>query len=854
MFRTALRSFAARKFRLLATGIAVTLGVAFMAGTLVLTDTVDQTFENLFGGMYQDVDAVVRGEATMEDPEGFGDVRGKIDESVLDVVTSVDGVESAAAEVFGYAQIVDKSGEPLGDPTMGPPTIGANWVENDHLNILTVIDGRGPTAPNEVAIDKKSADDAGYVVGDTASVLVQGGPQQMEIVGILTFETSDSLAGATYAAFTMEAAQRLVGEDGKYDDIIVAAAEGISQEELTSRIAAALPDGVEAVTGATVTEETQDAIAQVMTFFSSFMLVFAVIALLVGGFMIFNAFSITVVQRTRENALLRAVGASKRQVLLAVAIEALVVGIVASLVGLALGVVVAGLLQGLLAAMGFDIPTTSTVFTLATAVTSFLAGVIVTLVASIGPARKAAKIPPVAAMRDVAVGSSGYGSKERIFVGCGVLLLGIASLSYGLFGDASNALAVVGTGALLVFFGVSILGRTLALPLSRVLGWPLPKVRGISGSLARENTMRNPKRTAATAAALMIGVGLVSFITIFASSTKASFGAQVDKVFLGDFVVTHAASGGMGAMGGVDPSVTAEIGDLPEIAMASPIRFGIAEMNETSTYIIAADPETGFEVFDLAPVAGEPADLEEGTVAVFEDIAIEDGIELGDTIPAVFPETGPAELEVAMIFSEPPMEGDWVIGLDTYEAHYSSNFDTQVFIQAADGVDPDDALAAIEQVTESYPGVKVLDLTEYKADQMAMVDQLLALVYALLALAIFIALLGIANTLVLSILERVREVGLLRAVGMTQSQLRSTIRWESVIIALQGTLLGLLIGSFFGWALTTSLRDQGLTVFAYPTATILVVVVLAGLAAVVAAILPAHRAAKMDVLRSISAE
>jgi putative ABC transport system permease protein len=854
MFRTALRSFAARKFRLLATGVAVMLGVAFMAGTLVLTDTVNKTFDDLFVGIYETTDAVVRGEGIMDHPDGFGEQRGKIDESVLDLVASVDGVRAAEAEVFGYAQIVDKAGEPLGNPSLGPPTIGTNWIEDDELNVVTLVDGRAPRANYEVAIDKMSADDAGYVVGDTATVLVQGGPRQVEVVGILRFENSNSMAGATFAAFPMDTARELVGEPGKFDDVVVAAEEGVSQDEIAERIAAVLPDGVEVVTGAAVTEESQDAIAQVMSFFSSFMLVFAVIALLVGGFMIFNAFSITVLQRTKENALLRAVGASKRQVLLAVTVEALLVGVVASLIGLAAGVLVAGLLQGLLGAMGFDIPTTTTVFTLGTAVTSFFAGVLVTLVASISPARKAAKIPPVAAMRDVAVGSTGYGSKERVIVGLVVLLAGIGALVFGLFGDASNALMVVGGGALLVFFGVSILGRTIALPLSRVIGWPLPRLRGISGNLARENSMRNPKRTAATASALMIGVGLVSFITIFASSAKASFAESIDKVFMGDFVVTHNSAGGMSGSGGVDPSLTAAIAALPETDTVSPIRFGIAEFNGDPTYAVATDKDTGFELFDVAPLVGEPADLVEGTIAVFEDTAEKEGLAVGDTIPATFPETGPTELTIAMIYGESPAEGDWLIGMETYDAHYSSKYDAQVFIKAAEGVEPDAVLAAIEGATASYPGVKVLDQTEYKADQMAFLDQLLGLVYALLALAIIIALLGIANTLGLSILERVREVGLLRAVGMTQSQLRSTIRWESVIIALQGTLLGLVIGSFFGWALTSALREEGLGVFSYPTSTVILVVVLAALAGVAAAIFPARRAAKMDVLASVSAE
>jgi putative ABC transport system permease protein len=854
MLVTALRSLAARKLRLLATGLAVTLGVAFMAGTLVLSDTITKSFNDLFAGVYEDTDAVVRAEAMFAIPDGFGEARGRVDADVLEVVRAVDGVAAAEGSVLGYAQLVDRSGEPMGDPTMGAPTLGGNWVQDERLNVLDLVAGRGPSAEDEVVIDKKSADDAGYAPGDVVTVLVQGGPRQVEVTGVARLGTSDSLAGSSFVAFTPEAAQQLVGEPGRFDEITVAAAAGVTQAELVERISAALPSGAEVLTGEAITAETQDEIAAAMGFFSSFMLVFAVVALLVGGFMIFNAFSITVAQRSKESALMRAVGASRRQVLLVVVLEALVVGVVASLIGLAAGFGVAALLQQLLGSLGFDVPTTSPVFTAGTAAVAFLAGLTVTLTAAISPARKAAKVPPVAAMRDIAVSSTGYGSRERVVVGSVVLLGGVAALLLGLFGDSDDALPVVGGGALLVFFGVSILGRTIALPLSRAIGWPLTRMRGIAGSLARENAMRNPKRTAATASALMIGVGLVSFITIFAASAKASYAATVDRVFTGDIAVTHVSGAGFAGQGGVDPTLTAEIAGLPEVGTVSPMRFGLAQIDGSGSYLVALDREVGFELVDVEPVAGVPADLVAGTIAVSERLADSKGLSVGDPVGVVFPETGPTELTLAVVYGQELPEGDWLIGMETYEANYANRFHGQVFVTAADGVDPADALAAIEAVAAPVPGVKVLDQAQYKADQLAVIDQLLGLVYAMLALAVLIALLGIANTLGLSILERVREVGLLRAVGMTRRQLRATIRWESVIIAVQGTIFGLGIGSFFGWALTSAMSEQGLTVFSLPVANLAVVVVLAALAGVLAAVLPARRAARLDVLRSIAAE
>jgi putative ABC transport system permease protein len=848
MFTTALRNLLAHKLRLLTTGLAVTLGVAFMAGTLVLTDTIQRTFDDLFSDALANTDAVVRAESSFDDPGGFGDVRGRIDASLLDEVADVDGVALAQGDVWGFAQVVGTDGDPIGNPGVGPPTVGTNWPEGE-LNTWTLDAGRPPETDDEVVLDKASADDAGYGVGDEATILLRGEPRQMTVAGVATFAGADSPGGATFAMFTTEAAQRLVGEVGKFDSISVAAEDGVSQDELVGTIAPRLPDGVEAITGATAIEENQDDIQQGLSFFNQFMLVFAAVALLVGGFIIFNTFFITVAQRTRENALLRAIGASRRQVLAAVLVEALGVGIVASALGLAAGIPLAAGLKALLAAFGFDIPAGGVVLKPSTAIVAFSAGVIVTLVSALSPARRAGKVPPVAAMRDVAVSSTGYGSKERVIVGVLVLGLGIGALLYGLFGDPSNPLGIVGLGVLLVFFGVSALGRTISLPLSRVIGLPLPRFRGIAGQMARENAMRNPKRTAATASALMIGVGLVSFITIFAASTKASFGNTVDEAFTGDFIATSGQNG----MGGVSPEFTARVNELPEVEAAGAIRSGLAEVDGHSQQLLGVSREA-FDIFDVDPIAGSPDDLDARSIAVWDNVAEDEGLSIGDRVPAVFAATGEQELTVALIYGENAAAGDWLLGTEAFEANYPDQTDVQVFIKVADGVPASQAKAAIEGVAEDYPGVDVVDQAEYKDEQMGFVDQILGLVYALLALAILIALLGIGNTLALSIVERTRELGLLRAVGMTRAQLRSTIRWESVIIAIQGTLLGLVIGVFFGWALVTALESEGLNTFAVPLLSLAVVVVLAALAGVLAAVWPSRRAARLDVLRAVVTE
>jgi putative ABC transport system permease protein len=850
MFRLTIKGLLAHKFRLLATALAVTLGVAFMAGTLVLTDTIGKTFDDLFADVYEGTDAVAREQSAFENPESGMDQRGRVDESLVGTVSNVQGVAVAEGIIQGYTRLVDKDGDPMGDPEMGAPTLGGNWNESEDLNPFRIFAGRPPRSDGEVVIDKNSADDGGFKVGDTITVLVQGPPQQMEISGIAKFGDADSPGGASYALFDTRTAQRLVAEPGTFDNVSAVAEDGVSQQELANRIDQVLPSGTEVLTGSQITDESQNDIEENLSFFNIFLLIFAVVALLVGSFIIFNTFSITVAQRTRENALLRAVGASRRQVLNSVLVEALLIGFFASLIGLLAGVAVAAGLKALLEGFGIDIPAGSVVITPQTVIISLVVGVLITLIAALSPARKAGKVPPVAAMRDVAVGSTGYGSKVRIAVGVVVLGLGVVSMLSGLFGGGSGALPLIGLGVLFVFFGVSVLGRTVAMPLSRFIGWPLPRLRGITGSLSRENAMRNPKRTAATASALMIGVGLVGFITILAASTRTSIDASIDDAFTGDFVID---SGAFGA-GGLDPDLTTKINGLPEVEGATGVRAGAALVNGDADQVLGVDPDTAFDIVDVQPLEGDTSALDANSIGVFEDKADDDNLQVGDTVPVVFKDTGEQELTVALIYGEDQPSGNYLLGLDAYEANFADQYDTFIFVSKADGVSEQAALTAVEGAAAANPDADVQDRAGFKEEQTKFVDQLLGLVYALLALAIVIALLGIANTLALSILERTRELGLLRSVGMTRSQLRSTVRWESVIIALQGTLLGLGIGVFFGWALVAALKDEGVDQLDIPFGTLAVVVLLAGFAGVIAAILPARRAAKLDVLKAIVTE
>ena len=541
MFKIVLQSLFARKLRLVTTALAVILGVAFTAGTLVLTDTMTSIFNDLSAGVYKGTDAVVRAKAVFNGPQNMGEQRPLVDASLVPALSHVPGVAAAEGSVLGYTRLIGKDGTPIGNPSSGAPTLGGNWGTVPALNPFHLVAGHAPQAPDEVVIDKQSATVGHLAVGDTTTVLANGPPQRVRIAGIAGFGTADSPAGASVVLFTTPAAQRLVAAPGKFTSIGFVAAPGVSQQQLVANLQRVLPPGTEAVTGAAAIKETQDTFQKGLSLFSKFFLIFAVVALVVGAYIILNTFAITVAQRTRENGLFRALGASRRQVLGSVLIEAAVVGVIAALIGLALGVAVAAGLEALLSAFGLKLPSGSLVLNARTVILSLLLGIGVTLVAAVSPARKAAKVPPIAAMQEATAGSTGYGSKQRVVVGITILALGVAALFTGLFGHVSNAFAIVGAGVLLVFLGVSVLGRTIALPLSRAIGAPLPRVKGVTGTLARENTMRNPKRTAASASALMIGVGLIAFISIFASSIKASINATIDRSFAGDFVINSGA-------------------------------------------------------------------------------------------------------------------------------------------------------------------------------------------------------------------------------------------------------------------------------------------------------------------------
>lgn len=841
MFRTTIKNLAARKLRLLTTSIAVLLGVAFMAGTLVLTDTIGKTFDNLFANVNAGTSAYVRGETAFTTE--MGDQRDRLDTSLVQTVSAVEGVKHAEGSIEAYAQLVDKHGKVMGDPNMGAPTFGGIWLTDARLNPFAIAEGRPPQADNEVVIDRHSAKTGEFTLGDPIQVLTKSGPQMETVVGIATFGGEDTAAGVSYTMFTPDAAQRFLTEPGKIDAIKVVAADGVSDRDVADRIAKVVPARTQVLTGGEITAENQKMVKEGLSFFSTFLLTFALIALFVGSFIIYNSFSILVAQRTKEMALFRAMGASRRQVLGSVLFEAVVVGLIASVLGLVAGIGVASGLRALLSAVGLDTPAGGMVLTSNTIIISLIAGLSVSVSSAFFPARKASKVPPIAAMRDVAIDTSGS-SRRRFVIGSAIGALGAAAMGAGLFGGAG--IAPVALGVPLVFVGISVLGPVLARPISRVIGWPMPKVKGMAGTLARENAMRNPKRTSSTAAALMIGVALVSFITILASSTKASISDGVDNHFTGDFVVDSGAVG----FGGFSPEVAERLKTLPEVDAVSATRITPAQI-DGSAMVLSGDPIAIQKVADFGVTDGSFNDLGDHQIAVVKDTATANGFKIGDTVPVTFAKTGEQSFTVAAIYTQTDIAPEYFMSLAAYDANVADRFDSKVFVNLADGVSADQGRAAITAVTDSFPQAKVQNSAEFKEAKTAQIDMMLNLMYALLALAVFIALLGIANTLALSIFERTRELGLLRAVGMTRRQLKATVRYEAVIIALLGTTLGLAIGIVFGWSMVKALQGQGLETFAMPYSHLTAVAIIAAIAGVGAAILPARRASRLNVLGAI---
>jgi putative ABC transport system permease protein len=844
MIRVTLAGLRANKLRFLLTAIAVTLGVAFMAGTQVYSDTLGSGFDDLMASSYDGIDVTVRAPEAIETM--FGDQRDLVDVDVADTLLGIDGVAKVTPQIGGYAQLVDAEGNAIG-PTFGPPTFGVSWDDDESINPMHIVDGRAPSGPGEVVIDRRSAELGDLSVGDTVSVLSRVEPQPFVVVGLAAYGNADSMLGASISSFTLEEAQRLMAAPGKANELSVVAEDGVSEDALRTRITEVVePLGLEARTRAEMVEEGQQMADDGLAFFDTFLLVFALIALFVGSFIIFNTFSILVVQRARETALLRAIGASRRQVLLGVLVESVIVATIASAVGLVAGIGLANGLRSLLGRMGLDMPGVPTAVTASSMIQAFLAGFVVTVVAAVWPARRAGSVPPLAAMRDVAVDSTEHRWRRTAF-GLTIVALGATTLVTGLLTDTGSTLPIVGAGMAVTFLGVAVLSAVIARPVIGALAWPLPRIRGITGQLARQNAIRNPKRTSATASALMVGVAIVALITIITASAKETIQTAMAEELTADYVVAPTRLGA-----GFSPELSQRLAALPEVAQTSGVRFGPAEVDGSGALVAGVNPRAIVDMWRLELRSGDLEHLSDGGVAVSTDVADDLGLDVGERLPITFAMTGVDSFSVEAVFEPTEALDDYVLNTHAFDRNFVQPLDMQVYVQLYEGIDRTDALAAIDGVLSAYPSVELLDSEAFADSYAEALDQLLNLVYGLLALAIVIALIGIANTLALSIHERTRELGLLRAVGLSRAQLRAAVRWEAVAISLFGACLGLGLGGVFGVALVGALRDEGITELALPIMPLVVLLLAAWAAGVIASLRPSRRAARLDILRAIA--
>jgi putative ABC transport system permease protein len=850
MWKTIWKGIWSHKRRLLGTSTAVMLGVAFLAASLAMGETMTKGFDDLFTEANAGTDVVVRNATEI----GSGEIstRGRLSTDLATRLEAVDGVSVVEPVIEGYGQIVGADGEDVGGG--GPPTAADNWVGDSPVNPWKLDEGRAPAdvaagQPYEVVIDRGAAEDGDLHIGDRTIVKVPE-PVDVTIVGLVTFGGADSLGPTTYTAFTDTAAAELIGTPGEVSNFRVAGDDGVSEESLRAAIAEVLPEQAEALTGTELTAELMDDIqSDFLGMFRTILLAFAVIALVVASFSIHNTFSILIAQRTRESALLRAIGASRRQVLTSVVAEALAVGAVASALGLAAGFGLATGLKALMDGAGFDLNVDGVVMGTSTIVVAAVVGVVTTLLASVVPAIRASRVAPLAALRESAVDSTSS-SKLRAVTGALVAAAGVAVVLTATSSD-EGALSRAGLGALATLIGAVILGPVIAKPAAALLGAGPAAVRGQTGRLARRNAMRNPRRTAGSASALMVGTAVVVLFATFGSSIKASIEDTVDKNFGGDLIITDDDFSGAG----FSPDVAKDIAELPEVSTSVGMAFGVANVNGEDTDPTVVDPAGLADVLDVDVTRGSLDDVTAGHLAVSERYAEDNDVRLGSTLPVGFSDGVSTEMIVAAVYDSTDSVGDVIMTPDDFAPHAGQAGDMVVLIDLADGVSEPEGERAIQPVTERHGAPDVQTRGEYIDSVGSEVDAMLYFVYGMLGLSVLIALMGIANTLSLSIHERTRELGLLRAVGQTRSQVRSTVRWESVIVAVFGTIGGVGLGTFLGWGLMRALAAQeGFGIFAAPTATLAAVLVLAAAAGVVAAWRPSRRAARLDILDAIATD
>jgi putative ABC transport system permease protein len=853
VIRVALRGLAGRKLRSVLTAFAIVLGVAMVSGTFILTDTINKGFTTIFTESYKNSSAIITAHSTISSSNSGAALTGGFPAKVLDDVRKLPDVAAAAGGISDTAKLIGRNGKTFS--THGAPAIAVSVdPKGERFNPLILVAGSFPTNSSEVAIDKASADKQHYKVGDTIGVIARGPEKPFSISGIVKFGSVSTIGSATIAVFDLATAQQLFNKIDKFDIVRVAAKGDVSEAKLASEIKPILPPTAQVRTAeAQVKQDTKD--VGFVGIIQKILLGFGGVALFVGAFVIFNTISITVAQRMRELATLRTIGASRRQVLWSVLAEALIIGLLASVVGLFLGFGLAVGLDKLMASIGIDLPKSSTVFGTRTIVVSLLVGTVITLLSALRPAVRATRVPPIAAVREGAELPPGRFAFLGPPLKALVAAAGIALLLYGFFVHGigvTQRLLAMGVGAFLLFVGVALISAWLVRPLATVLGWPATRIGGSAGRLARANSIRNPGRTASTAAALMIGIALVTSVAVLAAGIRHTVHSTLAHTFVGDYAVT--------APDGFTPFTPASekaLRQVPGVTAVSGERVGDGEAFGKNVGVSGVNGDVG-KVIRIDWTQGSnatPAALGANGAILEKTYAEHRHVGVGDRFALQTPAGKKLDLVLKGIYEAPkgpPAFGTVIISQSTFDRVYPQPTNIFQFVNIQGGAS-DANTAKLKQALTPYPDVKLQTESQFRKNQSRFIDQLLALLYVLLALSVIISLFGIVNTLVLTVFERTRELGMLRAVGMTRRQVRRMIRHESVITALIGAALGIGLGFFIAFLVTQALKKDGIG-FAVPTASVIVFVIAAIIAGLLAAILPARRASRLNVLEALQYE
>ena len=840
MFRLSLKMTLARKGRLLLTSLAIILGTSFLAGTSIFSATVNSTFDRLFTDVFRDVDAYVRSTSSVD--TGFGEQRAPSPISALETILGVEGVSAAVGDMQSYARVIGKDGKPLGED-QGPPTFGG-IASSSVAGLWNTESGRLPIGPKEVMLDRTTAEAGKFAIGDTVRVNALSGTREFSLVGIANYGDISSPGGATFALFDQPTASEFLLKPGFVDAFLIQGDGTLSDEALAKAIDSALSpsDKLETLTGAQITEETTSQIKTVLGFFTTFLTAFSFIALGIGCFVIYNVFSITAAQRQRESALLRAIGASRRQVTNSLLVEAVVIGLVGSTLGFIFGIGLSQALSALLNAIGLEIPTTGLTINSSAIFSTVLVGTIITTLSAILPALRSGRVPPLAAIRETALDVV-TGMTRRIIIGLVFMILGVVALVASINGAE---VIFLGLGVLAVFAGVLVLGPAISKPVAMLLGKPVARLRGITGAMSQQNAARNPKRTARTAAPVLIGVALVTSFTALAASIKSEIRESIGSSFRGDFALSVNSRG----FGGIPTSVTDQIDQLPEVQTATGVGFIAAKVGDESPFILVFNPKTADGLYNLEMIEGRQSDLGKDEIFIEQDKSIEKNLPVGSSVQVTLIDGRSIQLKVAGTYKN--AYGNYVVSRELFEGVATPLFDSFVYISTNTNVSDENARTAISAISADL-GVGTLESrTEYIDSQAAQIDQFLALIYGLLFLSVIIAIVGIIITLLLSVFERRHEIGLLRSVGMTRSQVRTMVRWESVITSLFGAVTGVLLGIVTGVVIVVSLNESGISAFTLPITSTIFILIGSFIIGVIAAVFPAWRATRTEIITAIA--